>query len=139
MIKFSAVYQVHSKNGSVAASGLSRAQASSYAKSIGGTARATNPLSRVRIKSPSMATGKAPTKRLIKRRTITAKSAKGVFANPLETFLTILPYRIVLKKAKTTMIYAAFRHEASAKEFVDMLKDSNPNTHAVVHKSDYSV
>jgi len=37
--------------------------------------RAKNPLTRVKPTSPSMATGKAPTKRLVARR-------KGVYANP---------------------------------------------------------
>lgn len=41
-----------------------------------------NPLTRVKVSSPSMATGKAPTSRLVKRRKKTERAPKGVYANP---------------------------------------------------------
>ncbi len=44
--------------------------------------RAKNPLTRVKPTSPSMATGKAPTKRLVARRKKTERAPKGVYANP---------------------------------------------------------
>lgn len=44
---------------------------------------ADNPLTRVKVKSPSMATGAPPSKRLTKRRKATAKAAPGYYANPL--------------------------------------------------------
>lgn len=44
--------------------------------------RSRNPLTRVRVNSPSMATGDAPSKRLIKRRKKTAKAPAGYYANP---------------------------------------------------------
>lgn len=43
-----------------------------------------NPLTRVRVKSPSMATGAPPSKRLTKRRKATAKAAPGYYANPVK-------------------------------------------------------
>jgi hypothetical protein len=41
-----------------------------------------NPLTRVRVKSPSMATGAPPSKRLTKRRKATNKAPAGYYANP---------------------------------------------------------
>lgn len=41
-----------------------------------------NPLTRVKVSSPSMATGEAPTSRLVKRRKKTERAPKGVYANP---------------------------------------------------------
>ena len=41
-----------------------------------------NPLTRVKKNSPSMATGKAPSTRLKKRRAKTAKAPAGYYANP---------------------------------------------------------
>lgn len=46
--------------------------------------RLSNPLSRVKLKSPSMATKEAPSKRLVKRRKATQKAPEGYYANPLE-------------------------------------------------------
>lgn len=48
---------------------------------------ADNPLTRVKVKSPSMATGKAPTKRLTKRRKATNKAPAGYYANPVQNQL----------------------------------------------------
>lgn len=45
--------------------------------------RAKNPLSRVKVGSPSQRTGEAPTKRLTKRRKATQKAPPGYYANPL--------------------------------------------------------
>ncbi len=45
-----------------------------------------NPLTRVKINSPSMATGEAPDVRLIKRRKKTAKGPVGVWANPINHY-----------------------------------------------------
>lgn len=45
--------------------------------------RRLNPLSRVKVGSPSMLTGKAPTKRLRKRRAKTESLPAGYYANPL--------------------------------------------------------
>jgi len=42
-----------------------------------------NPLTRVRVTSPSMATKQAPSKRLIKRRKATKKAPPGLYANPM--------------------------------------------------------
>jgi hypothetical protein len=47
-----------------------------------GKTRKANPLTRVKVKSPSMATKKAPTKRLTARRKATAKAPRGYYANP---------------------------------------------------------
>ncbi len=44
--------------------------------------RRANPLTRVKVKSPSMATGAPPSKRLTKRRKATAKAPQGYYANP---------------------------------------------------------
>lgn len=44
--------------------------------------RKPNPLTRVKRTSPSMATGKAPSKRLVKRRAKTARAPAGYYANP---------------------------------------------------------
>ena len=45
--------------------------------------RRANPLTRVKVKSPSMATGAPPSKRLTKRRKATAKAPTGYYANPM--------------------------------------------------------
>lgn len=45
--------------------------------------RVPNPLSRVKVGSPSMLTGEAPTKRLRKRRAKTEQLPAGYYANPL--------------------------------------------------------
>ena len=47
-------------------------------------ARRKNPLTRVKVKSPSMATKKAPSKRLTARRKATAKAPAGYYANPVK-------------------------------------------------------
>lgn len=46
--------------------------------------RRANPLTRVKVKSPSMATGAPPSKRLTKRRKATAKAPQGYYANPVK-------------------------------------------------------
>lgn len=46
------------------------------------TTRKKNPLTRVKVNSPSMATGQPPSKRLIARRKKTAKAPPGIYANP---------------------------------------------------------
>ncbi|TXH49686.1 MAG: hypothetical protein E6Q97_22245 [Desulfurellales bacterium] len=45
--------------------------------------RAKNPLTRVKVNSPSMLTKKAPSKRLVARRKKTERAPKGVYANPV--------------------------------------------------------
>jgi len=47
-----------------------------------GTPRKPNPLTRVKVKSPSQRSGAAPSKRLVARRKATAKAAPGYYANP---------------------------------------------------------
>lgn len=47
------------------------------------TKRKANPLTRVKRNSPSQATGKAPSKRLVKRRARTARAPAGLYANPI--------------------------------------------------------
>lgn len=44
--------------------------------------RANNPLTRVKVKSPSYRTGKAPSKRLVQRRKSTKDAPAGYYANP---------------------------------------------------------
>jgi hypothetical protein len=44
--------------------------------------RKQNPLSRVKVKSPSQRTGNAPSKRLVSRRKATNKAPQGYYANP---------------------------------------------------------
>jgi len=46
--------------------------------------RKKNPVKKRSIKRPSQATGKSPTKRLVKRRKKTAAGPKGYFANPIK-------------------------------------------------------
>lgn len=50
-----------------------------------------NPLTRVKVSSPSMATGKAPTKRLVKRLKKTERAPKGVYANPRGNWRAVIP------------------------------------------------
>lgn len=50
--------------------------------SMNSMAPQSNPLARVKVSSPSMATGKRPTTRLIKRREATNKAPRGYYANP---------------------------------------------------------
>lgn len=53
--------------------------------------RAQNPLTRVKVNSPSMLTKKAPTTRLVKRRKKTERAPKGVYANPRGNWRAVLP------------------------------------------------
>ena len=61
-----------------------RAKAGEFAK------RKSNPLTRVKVKSPSYRTGKAPSKRLITRRKSTKDAPAGYYANPLKSFIVKL-------------------------------------------------
>lgn len=54
-----------------------------HMNSSGDGVRAKNPLSRVKLNSPSMATGEAPSKRLKKRRKNTQDAPPGYYANPM--------------------------------------------------------
>ena len=58
-----------------------------------------NPLSRVRIKSPSMATGDDPSPRLVKRRKKTARAPAGFYANPLKP--SPERYHVMAKKPRS--------------------------------------
>lgn len=68
------------------------------------------------VKRPSQVTRKKPTKRLIKRRMITARSPKGVFANP-----TARGYDVAANGATI----ATFRTLAHAKEYGQAFADAH--------------
>lgn len=84
---------------------------------------ADNPLTRVRVKSPSMATGAAPSKRLTKRRKATNKAPAGYYANPAKvTAVAALPtyYPVgrvavhVASRGKPGQLLAEFPKKADA-------------------------
>lgn len=79
--------------------------------------RRANPLTRVKRTSPSMATGKAPTKRLIKRRAKTAKAPAGYYANPVKP---AMPWGVF----RDAVQIAGFRSEAKAKQYAQAYADT---------------
>jgi hypothetical protein len=92
-----------------------RARSGAFVKSAG--KRKPNPLTRVKANSPSMATGDAPSKRLVKRRKKTAKAPAGYYANPLTRVKRNSPSmatgkapskRLVKRRAKTAKAPAGY-------------------------------
>jgi hypothetical protein len=55
-----------------------------YSEDVLEASRRSNPLTRVKVKSPSMATKQAPSKRLVARRKSTQKAPAGYYANPVK-------------------------------------------------------
>ncbi len=80
--------------------------------------RRANPLTRVKVKSPSMATGAPPSKRLTKRRKATAKAPQGYYANPVSV---AMPWGVFRGEVQI----AAFRSEAKAKEYGQAYADAH--------------
>ena len=84
--------------------------------------RKANPLTRVRVNSPSMATGDAPSKRLVKRRKKTAKAPAGYYANPRGGFKV---------EVKTTggrfRCVATFGKSGEAESYARALHRANPS------------
>lgn len=76
-----------------------------------------NPLTRVKVGSPSMSTGEAPTKRLRKRRTKTARAPAGLYANPAHDKAQLLQYFVQWENRDEWRTIAAFVIGADAKQY----------------------
>ena len=80
-----------------------------------------NPLTRVKKNSPSMATGKAPSTRLKKRRAKTAKAPAGYYANPAKWRFEKAKGDVGVKSFKYSddqkayIYFGTFRSQAEAK------------------------
>jgi hypothetical protein len=80
-----------------------------------------NPLTRVKKSSPSMATGKAPSTRLKKRRAKTAKAPAGYYANPAKWRFEKAKGDVGVKSFKYSddqkayIYFGTFRSQAEAK------------------------
>lgn len=86
-----------------------------------------NPLSRVKLNSPSMATGEAPSKRLKKRRKATQNAPEGYYANPAaasrDFYLKGMNYVV----RGNDVFLAAFPTRPQAVEYGQMLADKYPS------------
>lgn len=87
------------------------------------TKRKANPLQRVKLNSPSMATGEAPSKRLKKRRKATASAPAGYYANPSPRFYAFVQ-RAIGSQWETI---AGFVYAADATEYAKAYHRVQPN------------
>jgi hypothetical protein len=104
----------------------------------GGAGFASNPLVRVKVKSPPQrpaGNDDAPSKRLVKRRKTTARAPRGVWANPVDGPFTVL----VLKPGKKTyQVFAKFTTKTAACKYAVELNKDNPTWAVMVSDDDHS-
>ena len=82
-------------------------------------ARRINPLTRVKVKSPSYRTGAAPSKRLVARRKATKAAPSGYYANPANPVKTITSkYQMHLKRG-ASWITSNYSTKRAAVEICD--------------------
>jgi hypothetical protein len=97
--------------------------------------RKSNPLTRVKVKSPSMLTKKAPTKRLVARRKRTARAPAGYYANPAGR----TPAGYAVHKATTGgtagALLAVFPNKAAAVEYGQAVADQKKVSVVIVGKA----
>lgn len=94
-----------------------------------------NPLVRVRVKSPPQRPAgntAAPSKRLVKRRKVTAKAPKGVYANPSPGFLYAV-WRLDANK-RPAYFMRAERSLKAAKEYAQELATKGGVPYGIVKK-----
>jgi hypothetical protein len=91
-----------------------------------------NPLTRVKVKSPSKATKAPPTKRLIDRRKVTQKAPPGFYANPISKALYIV-WHTARDGIKHQML-ATFTKLAAAKEYAQAYANAHDVSVAIETK-----
>ncbi len=101
------------------------------------TTRKPNPLSKVKKTSPSMATGKAPSLRLRKRRQKTARAPAGFYANPVPKF-SRMPVRYAVHQVTNGQpgaLLGAFVAKADAQAFGRAWADKHKRQVMIVGKA----
>ena len=111
----------YSKAADVAQGQIRRIMDSLNEERYGG--RKMNPLSRVKVNSPSMLTKEPPSARLKARRRKTAKAPAGVYANPAPSKL----WTVHRADANGKPVYhiAHFRKQSDAKQYAQAYADAN--------------
>lgn len=87
-----------------------------------------NPLSRVRVSSPSQRTGAAPSKRLKSRRKATQRAPSGYYANPIAGGFG---YHVSPTNSSSDAI-AVFLHKKDAVEYAQKCADKTGLQYAVI-------